>query len=87
MEQKISALTTVDSMGTVTHFLGICFQWREEKDQLKVHLSQQAFAEQLIESAGLWNDSIASTPTPYSCGHPINAIPDKDIPQEKRKEI
>jgi len=49
-ERKFGELTTVDFMGTVSYFLGILFQYRQTQDNLKVHLSKQAFSENLLQS-------------------------------------
>jgi hypothetical protein len=42
---------SVDFMGQVSHFLGIEFSWQYHDDgHLTVNLTQQSFAETLIES-------------------------------------
>ena len=51
-KHKFSQLTKVDFLRTVSHFLGIRSQWRKENNNVRVHLSQQAFSEQLIQTAG-----------------------------------
>ena len=72
-------------MGTVSHFLGIKFQWKQYNDgHLDTHLSQPAFAEQLIQSAGLSTDSSASKPTPIRPGCPIDTIPNNPLPQQEQ---
>jgi len=73
-ETKLSALTQVDFMGQVSHFLGIRFQWRQTKENLQVHLSQQAFTENLIQQAGLDNQSSSTNLTPYRSGYPVDSI-------------
>ena len=50
-EDKLAKLTTVDFMGEVSHFLGIRFQWRKTNTRVTAHLSQEAFADTLIEQA------------------------------------
>lgn len=57
-ERRLEKLNEVDFMGNVSHFLGIKFQWTEYTDsnntqQLKVHLSQKAFADNLVNLAEL----------------------------------
>jgi len=74
-ETKLGKLTTVDFMGEVTHFLGIRFQWRQNHHSTKVHLSQEAFADQLITQAGLNKLSAKANITPYRSGFPVDAIP------------
>jgi len=61
-------------MGNVTHFLGLRFQWRETKDTLKVHMSQEAFADNLIQQARLSDISSTSNLTPFRSGNPVDSI-------------
>ena len=48
-------------MGTVSHFLGHKFQWRQYNNDnishLKVHVSQTAYAEHIIAEANLCMNS------------------------------
>ena len=62
-------------MGNVTHFLGIRFQWRQSQDSVSVDMSQQAFTEQLIASAGLDLESATTKPSPFRSGLPIDSLP------------
>jgi len=75
-EKKLGKLTKVDFMGTVSHFLGIKFQWRLTENNVKVHLSQEAFSENLIQQAGLSSESTTVTRTPYRSGCPVDSLPD-----------
>ena len=64
-------------MGDVSHFLvGLWFQWRKTETHLKVHLSQEAFEDTLIEQAGLSHFSTTTTNTPYRSGYPVDKIED-----------
>ena len=73
-ETKLRSLTNVDFMGKVTHFLGIKFSWNREKgEHLSVHLTQEAFAENLIDTVEITDAN--SVPTPYRLGHPVESIP------------
>ena len=85
-ENKLQAYTTVNFMGTVTHFLGIRFQWRNNNGEVKVHMSQEAFSDQLIEQAGLSHDSATTNPTPYRAGYPVDSIksPPEDLPYKEK---
>jgi len=79
-ESKLSELTDVDFMGEVSHFLGIRFQWRKTTTNIKVHLSQEAFADSLIQLAGLSQFSTTYSKTPYRSGYPVDSIPqDKSL--------
>ena len=77
-ESKLKAKTLVDFMGTVTHFLGIKFQWKHFKSKnqrhLKVHLSQSAYVEHLVQLAGLCQESANYKPTPYRSGLPVDNV-------------
>jgi len=86
-EERLKKLTSVDFMGTVSHFLGIRFQWRETDTDLHVHMSQQAFAEHLIAQAGLHTDSTTSNPTPYRSGFPIDKVPHVEMSKERRQKL
>jgi hypothetical protein len=64
-EELLSAQVSVDFMGQVSHFLGIEFAWQHHPDgHISVSLTQQSFAETLIESLGFetLNGSIFATP-------------------------
>ena len=74
-EKKLQALTTVDFMGEVSHFLGIRYQWRKTSDRVTAHMSQEAFADTLIEQAGFSTITSTATKTPYRSGLPVDKIP------------
>ena len=74
-EQQLKSKTNVDFMGNVTHFLGLRFQWRQQQQSLQVHLSQEAFADNLIQQAGLDQFSTKSNLTPFRSGNPVDSIP------------
>jgi len=86
-EKKLQELTQVDFMGQVSHFLGIRFQWRQTKTDIHVHLSQQAFTENLINQAGLDNPSVTTNLTPYRSGYPIDSIKSVKLPQEQQAQL
>ena len=78
--RRLKQLNEVDFMGKVSHFLGLKFQWTEYNDdngqqQLKVHLSQKAFAENLVQLADLTTATSHPT-TPYRSGFPVDAVPE-----------
>ena len=74
-------------MGKASHFLGIRFQWRETPDKVSVHMSQEAFADQLISNSGLDNDSASSKPTPFRSGLPVDSIPHIKLPPEQSSNL
>jgi hypothetical protein len=65
----------VDFMGQVSHFLGIEFTWEHHDDgHLTVSLTQQLFAEILIEALGFASASISTFLTPYQSGLSIDSV-------------
>lgn len=63
-------------MGQVSHFLGIEFSWKHHDDgNLSVSLTQQSFAENLIDSVNYSTASVSSYVTPYRSGLPIDSVP------------
>ena len=73
-EKKLQKLTTVDLMGTVSHYLGLKFDWSTlPNNKLQVHVSQPAFVEQLLSNNKMENCNPA--PTPYRQGLPVDNIP------------
>ena len=80
-EKKLNAKHTTDFMGQVSHFLGIRFQWRKHDDEtISVHMSQEAFIDNLISEAGLQHDSATTKPTPFRSGLPIDSIKHVPLP-------
>jgi hypothetical protein len=80
-EELLGGLVSVEFMGQVSHFLGIEFAWQHhDVDHLTVTLTQQNFAETLIDSLGYINLSFSTYVTPYRSGLPIDAIPCDDTP-------
>jgi hypothetical protein len=79
-EESFSKLWQVDFMGQVSHILGIEFTWKHHSDgNLSVTLTQQLFAETLIESLGITIESTSTFTSPYRSGYPIDAVPDQDM--------
>ena len=59
-EEALASKVKVDFMGQVDYFLGILFDWKRHDDgSVSVHLSQEAYANQVVESMGL-SDSVSS---------------------------
>jgi hypothetical protein len=74
-ENLLSTIGSVDFMGQVSHFLGIEFTWQHHDDgHLTISLTQQLFAEDLIESLGFSSASISTFLTPYRSGRSIDSI-------------
>ena len=61
-------------MGEATHFLVINFTWtRDQDDHLTVHLTQETFADNLVDTADL--TTVNPVPSPYRPGRPVDVIP------------
>ena len=87
-EEKLNTLVSVDFMGQVSHFLGIEFSWQYHDDgHLTVNLTQQSFAETLIEYLGYDNVSTSTFTTPYHTGNPIDSIPHEDMTSAQRDAL
>eukprot|EP00957_Ditylum_brightwellii_P132461 10101227-Ditylum_brightwellii.AAC.1 len=75
MAEKVSAIKL---MGTVSHFLGIKFQWKVDNEgEITCCLSQGAFIDNLIQLAQLENLQNSTPPTPYYNGLPVDVIKNK----------
>jgi len=85
-EKELGSLTNVDFMGQVSHFLGIKYQWRQTPTSTKAHMSQEAFAESLVNQNGLSNISTKINMTPYRSGFPVDAIPQTNQQISKSKQ-
>jgi hypothetical protein len=87
-EEHLSEIGTVDFMGQVFFFLGIEFQWTHHEDgHLTVHLMQQSFAENLIESLGFDDLSTSMFITPYRSGLPIDSVIHESMPTTERDAL
>ena len=79
-EKLLGNLVSVDFMGQISHFLGIEFSWKfHDNGNLTVNLTQQSFAETLIESLGFDSLSLSTFTTPYRSGCPIDSIPNEGM--------
>jgi len=62
-------------MGQISLFLGTEFSWTHRPDgNLTVHLTQQSFAETLIDSMGLEGAGLSPFLSPYRSGLPIDSV-------------
>ena len=85
-EKKLSEQTTVDFMGEATHFLGLKFNWTHHDDGNKsAHLTQQAFAEQMISAHKLQDANPATSP--YRSGHPVDSVPHNKMTDQERLRL
>ena len=67
-------------MGTVNWFLGTQFEWSSHQDgALLCHLSQEAYAQNIVERYRLTDINFNPLDTPYRSGFPIDATPSANI--------
>ena len=70
-------------MGTVNWFLGTHFEWSHHQDgSLSVYLSQEAYAQNIVETHRLTNINFNQSVTPYRSGCPIDATQSATIDEE-----
>ena len=75
-------------MGQVDYFVGILFDWKQHQDgNVSVHLSQEAYANEIINTMGLSDAVSSTTMTPYRSGLPIDAIPPVDMSDSEREPL
>jgi hypothetical protein len=64
-EEALASKVKVEFMGQVNYFLGILFDWKHHADgSISVHLSQQAYTNQIMEAMGLSDAATSPTMTP-----------------------
>ena len=74
-----------DFMGDAEFFLGIKFDWVFSPDgHLDCRLSQEAYANVIVDAMGLADASVSPKMTPFRSGCPIDTIPRKDMSDEQR---
>ena len=84
-EQILKSQFNVDFMGTVNWFLGTQFDWSEHHDgALSVHLSQAAFAQNIVERHRLNNINFNPRVSPYRSGHPIDSFPSAEVDENDK---
>ena len=82
-ERMLAAKLKVEFMGTVNWFLGTHFEWSSHQDgSLSVHLSQEAYAQNIVETHRLANINFNPLATPYRSGCPINATPSATVDKD-----
>lgn len=87
-EKQLSSIGNIDFMGQVSHFLGIEFSWKHHDDgNLSVSLTQQSFAENLIDSVNYSTASVSSYVTPYRSGLPIDSVPSIQLSSSEQDKL
>jgi hypothetical protein len=87
-ELSLSKKIKVDFMGDAEFFLGIKFDWVFAADgHLDCCLSQEAYANLIVESMGLSDASVSPKMTPFRSGYPIDTIPKKEMSADQRAPL
>ncbi len=87
-EDLLGQLVSVGFMGQVSHFLGIEFAWQHHPDgHVTVSLTQQSFAETLIESLGFGSLSVSTFTTSYHSGLPIVFLSREELSSTHRDSL
>ena len=74
-EKILASQFKISFLGVVNWFLGTHFTWRDHADgHISVHLSQLAFAQNLVERYRQQHSNINSNATPYRSGLPIDSL-------------
>jgi deoxyuridine 5'-triphosphate nucleotidohydrolase len=78
----------VEFNGPIHHFLGIKFTHQQSHDgHVTLHLSQEADVHQLLEDNNLHTPTTIIKPTPYRSGHPVDTVPNINMPISARIEL
>ena len=84
-ERFLSAKLKVELIGTVNWFLGTHFKWSSHQDgSLSVHLSQEAYAQNVVETYRLTSINFNPLATPYRSGCPIDTTQSTTIDEEEQ---
>jgi hypothetical protein len=87
-EKQLSTIGNVEFMGQVSHFLGIKFGWKHHPDgNLSVSLTQQSFAENLVDSVNYTSSSVSTFVSSYRSGLPIDSIPTSTLSSSDQDKL
>ena len=87
-QERFGAEIDTDFNGKIGYFLGINFDCtRHDDDNVTIHLSQEAFIDNLCELAGLSSAAVNTVKTPYKSGYPVDTIPFNKLPQKEQGEM
>jgi hypothetical protein len=79
-ESILSTKIKVDFLGPAEWFVGIKFDWTFSSDgHVDCRLSQEAYANVIVETMGLSDASVSPKMTPFRSGYPIDIIPHRDM--------
>ena len=87
-QKRFGAEIDTDFNGQIGYFLGINFDCtKHDDDNVTIHLSQEAFIDNLCEMAGLSSPAVNTVKTPYKSGYPVDIIPYSRLPKREQDEL
>ena len=87
MTQFASHVTKVTFNDEIDFFLGIKFDCqRHQHNHVTIHLSQQAFIENLLHTHDMHTDDVNTVQSPYRSGLPIDSIPIEAYDDETQRK-
>ena len=86
-DQFATHVTKVTFTDEIDFFLGIKFDCtRHDDNTVTIHLSQQAFIENLLYTYDMHHDHINAVKSPYRSGYPIDSIPNEAYDDETQSK-
>ena len=87
-EDRFGKEIDTDFYGQIGCFLSINFDCtRHNASNVTIHLSQEAFIDNLCEMAGLLSDAVNTVQTPYKSSYPVDSISFTRLPQKEQDEL
>ena len=87
-EERFGAEIDTDFNGQIGYFLGINFDCtRHDDNDVTIHLSQEAFIDNLCEMAGLSSEAVNTVKTLYKSGYPVDIIPYLPLPTQEQDAL
>jgi hypothetical protein len=87
-ETALSNKIKVDFMGEAEFFLGLKFDWiRGDDGHVDCRISQEAYANSVVEEMGLSNANTSPLMTPFRSGFPVDTIPTVDMSDADRAPL
>ena len=87
-QERFGAEIDTDFNGKIGYFLGINFDCTcHDDDNVTIHLSQEAFIDNLCELAGLSSNAVNTVKTLYKSGYPVDIIPFYSLPKREQDDL
>ena len=87
-EQDLASRVNVDFMGEADYYLGTHFDWRRDSDgNVTCHLSQEGYAQMMVDAMGLQDATTSNKMTPYRSGLPIDTLQSSSMSDGDRSKL